>query len=317
MPSAESNRLEGSCLITGGAGNLARILARSLSPHFSKLVLTDISPVVPVGLPENAVYEPGDITNFPRLRALMDLHRPRAVVHLASLLSGSSEQDRRQAWLINTTATMEIFELALALPGCRVVFASTLATYGGELPETVDDRVTQWPDTLYGVTKVASERLGAYYRAARGLDYRCARLPIVLSAQAPAAAVSAMISRAFIESAAQGRFVFSAGPKTRIVGLHVDDAIAGLAQLLLAPRERIRQPVYNLSGFSATLEEISAAIKKQRPGVEHRFEPEELAESVLNHWPGKLDDSAARRDWDWKPRYDLAATAAAFVGEKK
>lgn len=316
MPAA-SNRLDGACLITGGAGNLARLLARSLSPHFETLVLTDISPVAPVGLPENAVYEPGDITHFSRLRALMDLHKPRAVVHLASLLSGSSEQDRRQAWLINTTATMEIFELALALPGCRVLFASTVASYGGELPETVDDSVTQWPDTLYGVTKVASERLGAYYRAARGLDYRCARLPIVLSAQAPPAAVSAMISRAFIESAAQGKFVFTAGPATRIVGLHLEDAIAGMAQLLLAPRESIRQPVYNLSGFSATLDEISGAIKKQRPGIEHSFKPDELSENVLNHWPGKIDDSAARRDWGWKPRYDLAATAAAFVGAKK
>jgi len=313
VPLPESSTREACCLITGGAGNLAQRLATALAPHYGRLVLTDLAAAPAFPLPENATYEKSDITDFAHLEKMIQRHRPQAIVHLASLLSGSSEADRRQTWHVNTRATLEILEQALTLPGCRVLFASTLATYGGELPETVTDEQQQWPTTLYGVTKVAGERLGAYYRASHGLDFRCVRLPIVLSRQAPPQAVSAMVSRAFIESAEEGRFTFRAGPKMRVVALHVDDAIAGLAKLLLAPREALRQPVYNLSGFSATLGEISEAITHHQPAVEHRFEPDPAAEDVLGHWPGRLDDRAARRDWGWNPRYDLAATVENFL----
>jgi len=315
VPLLESSLRETCCLITGGAGNLARRLATALVPHYGRLVLTDLAAAPSFPLPKNAAYETSDITDFAHLEKMIQRHQPHAIIHLASLLSGSSESDRRQTWHINTRATLEILEQALALRGCRVLFASTLATYGGELPETVTDEQQQWPTTLYGVTKVAGERLGAYYRAAHGLDFRCARLPIVLSRQAPPQAVSAMVSRAFIESAEKGRFTFRAGPKMRVVALHVDDAIAGLVALLLAPREAIRQPVYNLAGFSATLGEISEAIRRLKPVVEHRFEPDPAAEDVLGHWPGRLDDEAARRDWGWNPRYNLDATVTDFLGK--
>jgi len=312
LPSSSTR--EACCLITGGAGNLARRLAATLAGRFDRLVLTDLAPASPFQLPENAAYEASDITDFAHLEKMIQRHRPSAIVHLASLLSGSSERDRRKTWHVNTTATLEILEQALQVPGCRVLFASTLATYGGALPEIVTDEQQQWPATLYGATKVASERLGAYFRTAHGLDFRCVRLPIVISRDAPPQAVSAMVSRAFIESAEQGRFTFRAGPKTRIVGLHIDDAIAGLAGLLLAPRETVRQPVYNLAGFSATLGEISAAILQRKPATQHHFESDPAAEDVLGNWPGRLDDSRAKRDWNWKPRYDLAATIEDFLG---
>ena len=304
----------GCCLITGGAGNLAGRVAWALAKHFDRLVLTDIAPLSPASIPPNAIYEAMDIGDFARLEKLLQTHRPRAIVHLASLLSGSSENDRRKTWHINTTATLEILEQALTLPACRVLFASTLATYGGDLPETITEDQPQWPSTLYGVTKVACERLGAYARAAHGLDFRCVRLPIILSPQAPPQAVSAMVSRAFVESAEKGRFVFRARPGTRVASLHVKDAIAGFIDLLEAPREKIGQAVYNLAGFTATLAEFSAAILKRLPDVEHRFEPDPEVERVLAGWPGAINDSNARRDWNWRHRYDLESTAADFLG---
>ena len=314
MPPSLSPGAEDCCLITGGAGNLAGRVARALEGRFERLILTDIFPSPSAPLPAHAVYEAMDISDFERLERLIQAHRPNAIIHLASLLSGSSEKDRRKTWHINTTATLEILEQALSLPDCRVLFASSLATYGGDLPEIVTEDQAQWPSTLYGVSKVACERLGAYAREAHGLDFRCVRLPIVLSPQAPPQAVSAMVSRALVESAENGHFVFRARPEVRVVGLHVKDAIAGFVDLLLAPRERIGQPVYNLAGFTATLAEVSAAILKQLPNAEHRFEPDPAVERVLAAWPGALDDSHARRDWHWHNRYDLDATVADFLG---
>jgi len=313
MPDPASPSVESCCLITGGAGNLATRVARALQGRFERLVLTDIAPRPPNAMPPEAIYEPMDIGGIERIEHLVQAHEPKAIIHFASLLSGSSEEDRRKTWHINTTATLEILEQALLLPGCRVLFASTLATYGGTLPETVNDDQQQWPSTLYGVTKVACERLGAYARQTLGLDFRCVRLPIVLSPQAPPAAVSAMVSRAFVESARAGRFVFRARPEMRAAVLHVKDAIAGFVKLLDAPRESLTQPVYNIAGFTTTLAEVSAAILKRMPNVNHRFEPDPEVEGVLAAWPGAIDDSRARRDWHWRRQFDLEATAEDFL----
>lgn len=312
LPSAA----EGCCLITGGAGNLASRVAWALEKRFDRLILTDIVSAPSTPIPANAIYEQMDIGDFVRLERLTQTHRPNAIIHLASLLSGSSEKDRRKTWHINTTATLEIIEQALRLSNCRVLFASTLATYGGDLPKVVREDQPQWPSTLYGVTKVACERLGAYAREAQGLDFRCVRLPIILSPQAPPQAVSAMVSRAFVESMETGRFIFRARPETRVASLYVKDVILGFVDLLQAPCEKIGQPVYNLAGYTATLAEFSAAILKRLPKAEHRFEPDPEVESVLARWPGALDDSCARRDWGWSHRYDLEATAADFLRAK-
>lgn len=301
------------CLITGGAGNLAGPLARALAPDFGRMVLTDVRSEPPAGMAAGAVYEPMDIGDFARLEKLVQTHRPGTIIHLASLLSGSSEKDRRKTWHINTGATLEIIEHALTLPGCRVIFASTAATYGGDLPKVVTEAQSPWPATLYGVTKVACERMGAYAREAHGLDFRCLRLPTILSPLAPPQAVSAMVSRAFVESAQSGRFTFRAGPDMRMATMYVKDVIGAFVTLARAPREQIRQAVYTIAGFSATMGEFSAAIKKRLPDVVHEFKPEAEVEGVLSRWPQVLDDTAARRDWNWQPAYDLDATAEDFL----
>jgi threonine 3-dehydrogenase len=305
---------EGCCLITGGAGNLAAWTAWAIEKRFQRLILTDIVPAPAGPIPPNAIYEQMDIGDFPKIERLVQTHRPNAIIHLASLLSGSSEKDRRKTWHINTTATLEILEQALRLHNCRVLFASTLATYGGDLPKFITEDQPQWPTTLYGATKIACERLGAYFREAHDLDFRCVRLPIILSPHAPPQAVSAMVSRAFVESKESGRFIFRARAEMKVASLYVKDVISGLVDLLLAPGEKVRQPVYNIAGYTATLGEFSEAIKKRLPKVEHRFEPDADVERVLAGWPVALDDSNARRDWGWKHRFDLDATAADFLG---
>ena len=301
------------CLITGGAGNLAGPLAHALAPDFERIVLTDVREQAPAHMPANAVYEAMNIGDFARLGKLAQGHRPSTIVHLASLLSGSSEKDRRQTWHINTGATLEILEHALTLPGCRVIFASTIATYGGELPKVVTEAESPWPTTLYGVTKVACERMGAYAREAHGLDFRCLRLPTILSPLAPPQAVSAMVSRAFVESKEAGRFTFRAGPDMRMAVMYVKDVIGAFVTIARAPREQVRQAVYTIASYSASMSDFSAAIKKYLPNAVHEYMPEAEGEGVLSRWPQVLDDTAARRDWGWKPAYDLDATAKDFL----
>jgi len=273
----------------------------------------DVAPQPRAPMPANADYCSMDICDQPRVEELFQKYRPTAVIHLASLLFGNSEQDRRKAWRVNTTATMEILEQAQAFRDCRVIFASSIATYGGKLPARLSEDQPQWPVSLYGVTKVACERLGAYFREAHGVDFRCVRIPIVISPYASKGSVSAAMSNAFVESSRNGRFVFGFRPETRIAGMYVNDVTRAFVHLLEASREKISQPVYNLSGFNASMSEISAAIRQRLPKVEHGFKPDAKMDSVLSCWPGEIDDANARRDWGWSPAFDLETATEDFL----
>lgn len=301
------------CLITGGAGNLACQLTWTLASKFERIVLFDVAPA-PIGaISANAVFERGDLLDAQTLEGLFRRHQPTAVIHLASLLSGSCEKDRARAWQVNMDGTFALFEAALRHGKPRVLFASTIAAFGGKLPEILTDDTAQWPDGLYGVTKMAVERLGVYYQRQQGLDFRCLRLPITISRHAPAGAASALASHAFIEAARGGEFTFRARPDTKLALIYVRDVLRAFADVLAAPAERLSQRVYNIGAMTVTPQQIAEAIQHRVPAARLKLEPDQAVANLLASWPGAIDDSAARRDWNWLPQFDLERTADDFL----
>ena len=187
-------------LITGGAGNLACQLSFDLIRQGDRVVLFDIAEQPAARVAEGCQYVRGDLTQREDLRSVLKQHKPDSVLHLASLLSGSSEQDRQWAWRVNLDGTFGLFETALQTDVEQVFFTSSLATYGGRLPDPLPEDFPQWPRGLYGATKVACERLGVYYHEQHGIDFRCLRLPIVTSQFAPPGAASSYASQAFVQA---------------------------------------------------------------------------------------------------------------------
>lgn len=303
---------ETTCLITGGAGNLACQLTWKL-PEFDRLVLFDQAeqPVAPVA--SGAEYRRGDLTEPGSLAKLLDEVRPRVVFHLASLLSDSTERDRRRGWAVNATGGLETLEAAIASRTRIVIFPSSLASFGGPLSDPLPEDGPQWPDGLYGVTKVAVERLGVYYHRRHGLDFRGLRLPIVVSPLAHPGAASAYVSRALIEAKRSGEFTFHVREETRPSIIHIEDALSALAELSRARPERLSKRVYNLFACAPSAGEIAAAIQRRAPNFRPRFEPRGELVSLIESWPRRIDDRAARADWDWRPRYDLDRIVEDFL----
>lgn len=302
------------CLITGGAGNIACRLSHSLARSYERVVLLDVAPAPLGDVGPGAVYERGDVCDDAALEEAFARHRPAAVVHLASLLSASCEADRPRAWRVNMDGTFAVLEAGLRHGRPTVLFTSSVAAMGGGADDVLTDATPQWPGTLYGVTKMAVERLGTYYHARHGLDFRCVRLPITVSRDAPAGAASALASRAFLEAARSGRFTFQARPDRRLAIVAVRDVVAGLAGLLAAPAAALTRRVYSIGGQTTTPAEIAAEIRRRLPGAEIGFAPDAAVDAVLASWPGAVDDTAARRDWGWQPRHDLAAMADELIG---
>lgn len=302
------------CLITGGAGNLGCQLSWVLSGIYDRVVLTDVA-AAPVGdIPSQAFFERSDLTDAAKLTGLLRRHRPEAVIHLASLLSGSCEQDRVRAWRVNAEGTFLLLEAAVEHGPLTVLFASSVAAFGGELPEIINDSTPQWPDGFYGVTKMAAERLGVYYQRRHGLDFRCLRLPVTISRHAPAGAASAQASHAFLAAAAGEKFKFRAWPDTPMALIYIRDVLRALKDLLSAPGARLTRRVYNLHSMTVSPRDIVVAIRRRLPRAELEFEPDPGTAALLASWPARIDDTAARRDWNWCPEFDLERTAEDLLG---
>ncbi|HEY1785339.1 MAG TPA: NAD-dependent epimerase/dehydratase family protein [Pirellulales bacterium] len=303
------------CLITGGAGNLACQLSWHLASKFDRLLLVDLAARPVAATAPAAEYVTADVLDEPALGSLLARHRPTAIVHLASLLSGSCEHDRRLAWRVNCDGMLGLLELSLQHGVGTFLFPSSVASYGGELPDLLPEDAAQWPDGLYGVTKIAGERLGVYYQRAHGLDFRSLRLPIVVSRYAPPGAASAYASRAFIEAVQQGRFAFPVRPRACVSLMYVEDALRALVGLLEAPQERLSRRVYNVQSISPTAQEIAAAIQARLPHAELTFDPHPTQADLVERWPREVVDASARHDWGWQPRFDLETLADHFLEE--
>ncbi|TNF64052.1 MAG: NAD-dependent epimerase/dehydratase family protein [Rhodobacteraceae bacterium] len=298
-------------LVTGGNGNLGRLVAGLLERDGARVVSFDL-PGTPRDAARHATVE-GDIRDTDLLRRTIETHRPDAVLHLASLLSGSSEADPALAWEVNATASFNLMQAACDLVPGPFVFASTITTYGPGLPDPLPLDAPQWPQNLYGATKVAVERAGVYLKHKRGLDFRCLRFPQVLSPFAPPGAVTAYPSHAF-RAAAEGRgFTFPVSPDTGMSNLYLDDVVASLAAILRADRARLRHPAYNMHGFFVSAGQIARTLSDLVPGFRADFAPDPAIDALIRAWPDRMDSSAARADWDWAPAFDFPATARALL----
>lgn len=300
-------------LITGGNGNLGRLLANSLRATGVATVQFDI----PGSEPENPADEEriviGDVRDQKLISETFDKHQPDAVFHLASLLSGSSEANPDDAWEINATSSYQLLKRSVDAKVKCFFFASTLATYGAGVTDPLPEQEQQWPDLFYGVTKVAVERLGVYYKLKHGLDFRCLRFPLVLSPFAPPGALTAYPSHA-MKSACDGgnSFTFPVSGHIGTSTLFLDDVIQSIVSLAKADPARFTQHVYSLHSFVLTGEMIEQEIKKRYPAFKIDYDPQPAAEHMLGGLPDIVEDQAARADWDWQPQYDFDRTVSAM-----
>jgi len=297
-------------LITGGNGNLGHLVAQRLAAGGVEIVRFDLPGTKKDG-PGAEVT--GDIRDAAFMREVFDAHQPDAIIHLASLLSGSSEADLDATWEINATASFNLMRLAQdrQLPG-PFVFASTIGTYGPNAIDPLPEDTEQWPDGFYGATKVAVERMGVYFKANHGLDFRCLRLPLVFSPFAPTSAVTAYPSHAF-KAAAEGRpFTFPVSRDTGMSTMFLNDVVRSIAEIALADGYRLTMHAYNLHSFFASAGDVEDAIKSRWQGFQCTYDPHPVLDARMREKPKVIIDESAARDWDWAPEYDFQKSAEAM-----
>lgn len=292
-------------LITGGNGNLGRLLATQLLARGQAVIKFDLPGSEPAQAEPGETIVSGDIRDSDALRGLVEKHRPGVIYHLASLLSGSSEADLEASWEINASASFRLLKLAVDLDIPRVFYSSTAATYSAVDQNPMPNDYPQWPRSLYGATKVAVERAGVYFKLKHGLDFRCLRFPLVLSPFAPKTAVSAFPSHAFRAAMNGEPFVFPVTPETGISTLFLDDVVASIVRYVDADADRLTEHAYNLHSFFLSAQMVADAVAERFPEFRCRYEIDPNTQQLISEWPDVADDSAARADWGWCPRFDF------------
>lgn len=294
-------------LITGGCGNLGCRLVIPLVQRGDRVALFDLQrrPHSPSPELEQAHFIPGDLSAAPDVFEAVKSFQPESIFHLGALLSASAEEQPDTAWRVNMDGTRHVLEAARRLGVRRVLFSSTVATYGSGLPAPLPEDAPQWPTSLYGATKVAGERLGVYYHHRFGLDFRGVRLPAVVAPRGAAGGASAFCSAAFEQCARHGCYEFYLKPTTRAPMLYITDAVRGLLGLHDAPAEKLTRRVYNLGGIGPSAEELAAAIRLRMPHAKLTYNPDPVRTAIVESWPHRIVDSSARADWGWKATYDL------------
>ena len=202
-------------LITGGTGFLGLMLARRLlsrgeltgpsgkpEPIDSIVLLDAVAPALrPDGLDARVEILSGDISDAGLVTRLVD-RREISVFHLASMVSYGSELDFDGAMRVNLDGGRSVLEACRhQAQGCRLVFTSSIAAFGGAaMPDVVSDNTKLTPETTYGTTKAICELLVNDYARKGFVDGRTARLPtVVIRPGRPNAAASSWVSGIFRE----------------------------------------------------------------------------------------------------------------------
>jgi threonine 3-dehydrogenase len=91
------------------------------------------------------------------------------------------------------------------------------------------------------------------------------------------------------------------------------DAVAALLALLEAPAGSLTGPVYNVGAFSPTAGELADIVRGAFPEARISFTPDRRRQTIIDSWPEDVDDAPARRDWGFRPAYDLKRTFEEYL----
>ncbi|MGB9630147.1 MAG: NAD-dependent epimerase/dehydratase family protein [Thermodesulfobacteriota bacterium] len=304
-------------LITGGAGFIGSHLTKRLVDEGEEVVLFDI-------FLESRLIQPirnrvrifkGDLSSWNDIFEVVQKYHIKGIYHLGALLAVEAEENPVKAYRVNVNGTFYILEVARFFKLERVVYISSIASYGTGIPERVNEDVIQMPTSMYGVTKVISERLGEYYHRRFGVDFRALRFPAVIGAGRGGGGATAYSTLIVSEPALGRPYQVPVHEEAQIPLLYIKDAIQSLYSLYKADNEKLKRRVYNIAGFSPTAKQLADAVKKQLPKANLEFKPDPKLVSIIQDWPKYFDETRANQEWGWKTQYNLDEAITDFIQE--
>ena len=294
-------------LVTGANGQVGSDLVTALRQKYG----ADQVVGVDLALPEKATDGPHeilDVTDRSGLQRIGDQYGIDSIFHLASLLSAKGEKQPDLAWQVNMESLKHVLDEA-ARRSWKVFWPSSIAVFGPSTPKEQTPQATVLePATMYGITKCAGELLCKYYHKRFDVDVRSVRFPGLISYAAPPGGGTTDYAIDMLRAAVSGTpYTCFVRPETRLPMMYMPDAIQAAIDLMEVPAAGLTiRTSYNIEAISFSAEELAEEISKHISDFTCTYEPD-FRQKIAETWPSTLDDSCARTDWNWHPRFDLAA----------
>ena len=296
-------------LVTGAVGQIGSELTLGLRDRYGgdAVVASDVRMPQDLSLRDGGPFEFVDCMDPHHLTRVMQIHRLDTIYHLAALLSAVGEQRPLQAWQLNVNGLVNVLEAARQYK-CALFFPSSIGAFGPDTPRKRTPQVTiQRPTTMYGVTKVVGEMLCEDYHRRFAMDTRGLRFPGLISYQTePGGGTTDYAVEIFRQALQHGVYTCYLRADARLPMMYMPDAIRAMIELMEAePVRLIHRNAYNLGAVDFTPAEIAEAIKKRIPAFHIEYAVDPRRQAIADSWPESVDDSAAREEWKWAPRYGL------------
>jgi D-erythronate 2-dehydrogenase len=298
-------------VITGGAGFLGKKLARRIlqqgtlagpsgaSERVSELVLFDVGLANGPGLDDPRVKAiEGDIANFATVQSITQ--GAATVFHFAAVVSAGAEADFDLGYRVNLDGTRNVLEACRALgTNPRVVFTSSLAAYGGDLPPEVTDDTPLTPQTSYGSQKSIGEFLVRDYTRKGFLRGTAIRLPtICVRTGLPNKAASTWASSVVREPLTGVDVVCPVTPQTPMVVLSPRKTVEAFLRAHDMPAEAFGPSrTMLLNGIRVTAKDLEQAVGRHagnRKVGKVVWQHDPAIQKICDGWPQGIDSKKSR-----------------------
>jgi len=296
-------------LVTGAVGQIGSELTMALRDKYgSDNVVAGGRKTKPSDeLLNSGPFEVVDCVDVKAVSTVVKKHNIDTIYHLAAILSAVAEANPNLAWSVNINGLYNVLEVAREY-NCAVFTPSSIGAFGPTTPldNTPQDTI-QRPNTMYGVTKVSGELLCDYYFKRFGVDTRGVRYPGIISNETlPGGGTTDYAVEIYYEAIKNKHYTCNLPGGAFLDMMYMPDAIkAGIDLMEADPAKLIHRNAFNVTAMSFDPEIIATEIRKHIPEFTMDYDVDPVKKAIAETWPNSMDDTAAREEWGWKPKYNL------------
>ena len=299
-----------SILIIGASGQIGNELTQALRLQYgNKQVIASDIREGDEEMMRSGPFEIMDATDKEGILSIVKKYKVTQVYLLAAMLSVTAEEHPKKAWDLNMNALLGVLDLAKEKHIKQVYWPSSIAVFGSTTPkENTPQKTIMEPSTVYGISKLSGEFWCNYYHEKYGVDVRSIRYPGIISWKTkPGGGTTDYAIDIYFKALKEGAYECFLSEETRLPMMYMDDAVAATIQLMQAkPADVKLRTGYNLAAIDFTPAEMALEIKKHLPDFKISYKPD-FRQEIAASWPSSIDDTKARKDWNWQHQFDLAA----------
>ena len=294
-------------LVIGSSGQIGTDLCLSLARIYGaeNIICSDLNPPKEKNHRKNFIKL--DVLDNELLTKKVKGENISEIYLLAASLSAHAEKNVLISWELNMNSLINVLELARKKIIKKIFWPSSIAVFGPDSPKlNTPQNTTLNPSSIYGITKLAGEKLCQYYYDKFDVDVRSLRLPGLIGWRSLAGGGTTDYAvEIFYHALKNNDYTCFLSKETILPMMYMDDAIEAILKIMTTKKENIKiRTSYNISAVSFTPKELEKQIKIYFPNFSVKFKPD-YRQKIADSWPDSIDDQEAKVDWGWKAKFSL------------